>query len=70
MANQPGFWDVEERLKEILADGDPLEPLDRTVDFERFRPVLERAAGPKRGRGPPARQVARAELRKHSQERY
>ena len=49
MAKQPGFWDFEERLKEISADGDPLEPLDRVVDFERFRPVLERAAGKPRG---------------------
>ncbi len=49
MAKQPGFWDVEERLKEISADGDPLEALDRTVDFERFRPILERAAGKPRG---------------------
>lgn len=40
MAKQPGFWNVEDRLKEISADGDPLEALDRTVDFERFRPAL------------------------------
>ena len=54
MAKQPGFWDVEERLKEISADGDPLETLAGAVDFERFRPILERAAGkppgPKGGR--------------------
>ena len=45
VAKQPGFWDVEERLKEISADGDPLETLAGAVDFERFRPILERAAG-------------------------
>ena len=45
MTKQPGFWDVEERLKEISADGDPLETLAGAVDFERFRPILERAAG-------------------------
>ncbi len=45
MAKQPGFWDVEERSEEISADGDPLETLAGAVDFERFRPILERAAG-------------------------
>ncbi len=54
MAKQPGFRDVEERLKEISADGDPLETLAGAVDFERFRPILKRAAGkppgPKGGR--------------------
>ena len=53
MAKQPGFWDVEERLKEISADGDPLETLAKAVDFERFRPILEAAGrppGPKGGR--------------------
>ncbi len=49
MANPPGFWDVEKRLKEISADRDPLAVLDRTVDFERFRPALEQAAGNPRG---------------------
>ena len=54
MAKQPGFWDVEERSEEISADGDPLETLAEAVDFERFRPILEAAAGrppgPKGGR--------------------
>lgn len=45
MSKQAGFWSVDERLAEISAGGDPLEMLDRTVDFERFRPILERAAG-------------------------
>ena len=49
MAKQPGFWDVEERSEEISADGDPLETLAGAVDFERFRPILERAAGKPRG---------------------
>ena len=40
MQGQRGFWDVEDRLKEISAEGDPLERLARTVDFELFRPVL------------------------------
>lgn len=45
MAKQAGFWSVDDRLAEISAGGDPLEILNATVDFERFRPILERAAG-------------------------
>lgn len=45
MAGQRGFWDVEERLKELSAEGDPLEKLGATVDFELFRPVLRKALG-------------------------
>ena len=45
MARQLGFWSVEERLAEISAQGDPLETLAATVDFEMFRPVLARALG-------------------------
>jgi IS5 family transposase len=43
MQGQGGFWDIEERLKELSAEGDPLEKLDATVDFEMFRPVLRKA---------------------------
>jgi hypothetical protein len=32
-AGQPGFWDVQDRLRELSAQGDPLEKLARTVDF-------------------------------------
>ena len=45
MAGQRGFWEVEERLKELSAEGDPLEKLGATVDFELFRPVLTKALG-------------------------
>ena len=31
---QPGFCDCEERLRELSAQGDPLERLGATVDFE------------------------------------
>jgi IS5 family transposase len=54
-AGQAGFWDVEERLKAISAQGDPLETLAATVNFEIFRPVLQRAlkrADPSRGGRP------------------
>ena len=43
MAVQIGFWDIERRLAELSAEGDPLETLSKTVDFEVFRPILERA---------------------------
>ena len=45
MTGQLGFWSVEERLGELSAQGDPLETLATTVDFEMFRPVLARALG-------------------------
>ena len=44
---QPGFWDVEERLRELSAQGDPLEKLAATVDFEMFRGDLIAALGPR-----------------------
>src|ERR1700753_1738987 len=43
MRGQPGFFDVEERLKELSAKGDELERLNAVVDFELFRADLERA---------------------------
>jgi hypothetical protein len=36
-AGQPGFWDVAERLRELSAQGDALERLTATVEFEMFR---------------------------------
>ena len=38
--NQPGFFDVEERLARLSGLGDQLEAFSRTVDFEVFRPDL------------------------------
>ena len=43
MKGQAGFWDIEHRLAELSAEGDPLEPLSATVDFEIFRAVLAKA---------------------------
>jgi len=56
MQGQKGFWDVERRLEELSREGDPLEKLAATVDFEMFRPILLRALrrGRKR-RGPGGR---------------
>ncbi len=43
MRGQAGFFDVDERLKELSAKGDALERLNGIVDFELFRPALARA---------------------------
>ncbi len=43
MWGQAGFFDVEERLKELSAKGDDLERLNAIVDFEAFRPDLAKA---------------------------
>jgi hypothetical protein len=47
MAGQPGFFDVEDRLKQLSAKGDSLERLNAVVDFALFR----RAARMARRRG-------------------
>ncbi len=44
-AGQAGFWDFEERLRALSSQGDPLEALAATVDFEMFWPVLAAALG-------------------------
>jgi transposase, IS5 family len=43
MGRQAGLFDVEERLRELSAKGDDLERVNALVDFEAFRPELERA---------------------------
>ena len=44
MGWQPAFFAVEERLRELSAKGgDGLERIAALVDFEAFRPELERA---------------------------
>ena len=56
MGQQPGFFDVDERLRELSAKGDDLERIAGLVDFEMFRPALEdavpRSNGAKGGRPP------------------
>ena len=42
MTKQPGFFDVEERLARLSGLGDQLE-FSRIVDFELFRPDLDKA---------------------------
>jgi IS5 family transposase len=43
MGRQPGLFDLEERLALLSAKGDGLERLSTVIDFELFRPELERA---------------------------
>ena len=56
MRGQSGFFDVDERLKELSAKGADLERLNAIVDFEAFRPDLAKAVprsdGSKGGRPP------------------
>ena len=40
---QAGLFDIEERLRDLSAKGDDLERVNGLVDFEAFRPELERA---------------------------
>ena len=50
MRGQAGFFDVDERLKQLSAKGDSLERLNAVVDFALFRADLERAV-PRSDRG-------------------
>jgi IS5 family transposase len=43
MRGEPGFFDIDERLKDLSAKGDDLERLNAIVDFEIFHGDLERA---------------------------
>ncbi len=44
-SGQPGFRDMQERLRELSAQGDPLEKLARTMDFELLPPELTAPLG-------------------------
>ena len=56
MVGQPGFFDVDERLKRLSDLGDQLEAFSAAVEFEIFRPTLDAALaysdGTKGGRPP------------------
>ena len=45
MVRQPGFFDLDGRMRELSAKGDGLERIAGLVDFEIFRADLERAVG-------------------------
>ena len=41
---QPGFFDLQDRLqKKIDKNGDPLAKINETINWELFRPALEKA---------------------------
>jgi len=40
---QPGFFDMHDRLNKIDKNGDPLSKINETVNWEVFRPALEKA---------------------------
>jgi len=53
---QPGFFDHQERLELLERLGDPLPKLERSVDWEAFRPLLEslyKQSDPRNGGRPP-----------------
>ena len=65
MPRQTGFWSVDDRLRELSEQGDPLEKLLEIVDFELFRPVLDAAIGPSdraKGGRPPFDAVLKLEM--------
>jgi IS5 family transposase len=43
MMMQSGFFDLQERYRKLSELGDPLEAINRVVDWEVFRPVLKKA---------------------------
>ena len=45
MMHVPGLFDLSDHLARLSATGDPLEALERHVDFEAFRTVLMEALG-------------------------
>ena len=40
---QPGFFDLQDRLHKIDKNGDPLVKINETINWELFRPALEKA---------------------------
>jgi IS5 family transposase len=56
MRGQPGFFDIDDRLKRLSDLGDQLETFRSAVDFEVFRPELNAALSyterPEGGRPP------------------
>ena len=39
---QSGYFDPEDRVRKIVKNGDPLSKINETVNWELFRPVLEK----------------------------
>lgn len=40
---QPGFFDLQNRYESLSSEGDPLEKLDKVVDWKVFLPLINRA---------------------------
>ena len=40
--SQPGFYDFEQRCDQLCSKRDPLVALDEAIDWESFRPNLQR----------------------------
>lgn len=40
---QPGFFDLQERYEKLSSEGDPLEKLDKVIDWKIFLPLINRA---------------------------
>jgi transposase, IS5 family len=59
MRGQPGFFDIDDRLRRLSDLGDQLEAFPSAVDFELFRPELNAALSytdrTEGGRPPPTR---------------
>ena len=43
---RPGFFDLDNRLQQLEALGDPLPKLNEIVDWEGFRPILMKIRQP------------------------
>ena len=54
-ASQPGFFDEQDRRARLTVLGDPLEKVAGSVDFESFRPVLDKLVASKPAKGPGGR---------------
>ncbi len=64
MSRQPGFFDVDKRLKRLSDLGDQLEAFAAAVDFALFRPALDTALAYPSIRHWPMRMDARAGARR------
>ena len=59
MRGQPGFFDIDDRLKRLSDLGDELEAFRVAVDFETFQPELNAALSYSKDRGVAVRRSIR-----------
>jgi hypothetical protein len=55
VAQEPGLFDIDARLRELSAKGDDLERVNALVDFEAFRPSSSTRSRARIGRRAAAR---------------